>query len=756
MLDVLRRIVQEVSTARDLDEALRIIVNRVREALGVDVCSVYQALPDQSRLVLKASVGLNPEAVGKVSLAFGEGLVGLVAQRAEPINLERAPEHPDFRLLPETGEEAFQAFLGVPIIHQRRLLGVLVVQNRAAQRFNEDHLSLLVTLAAQLAGAISHAEAAGQFAEVEAAPQSGIDLRMEGVPGAPGVAVGSAAVVFPAARLDSVPDRVSTLPEVEIQMFRDAVVQVQEELMEIKQRMTDVLPAEERALFDAYVMMLNSETLVEATIERIRAGNWAPGALRETIHENARVFEQMEDPYLRERASDLRDLGERILARLQSSQERRTGWPQRTILVGEEISATQLAEVPREALVGVVSASGTGSSHVAILARAMGIPTVMGVTDLPVERMEGREVIVDGYQGHIYLQPSERVRAEYLRLYEEEQRLGAELREHAAEPAVTPDGERIPVLVNGGLVADLKPSYIEGADGVGLYRTEIPFMIRERFPAEEEQFELYRQVLEAFAPRPVTLRTLDVGGDKPLPYFRFEEDNPFLGWRGIRITLDHPEIFLTQIRAMLRASEGLDNLQILLPMVTSTGEVEESCRLIEQAWQELSDEGCRLVYPRVGVMVEVPAAVYLTPALARRVDFISVGTNDLIQYLLAVDRNNAHVADLYDSLHPAVLQALVQIVDGARHGGKPVSVCGEMAAIPEAAILLLGMGYDSLSVSVAALPRIKQVIRGMPMEECRALAREALDLESSDEIRARLRQALIDHDLGGLIRPGLH
>ncbi|RMG57269.1 MAG: GAF domain-containing protein, partial [Gammaproteobacteria bacterium] len=220
MLDILRRIVQEVSTARDLDEALSIIVTRVREALGVDVCSVYQALPDQARLVLKATVGLSPDAVGRVSLAFGEGLVGLVAERAEPINLDRAPEHPAFRFLPETGEQPYQAFLGVPIIHQRRLLGVLVVQNRAAQRFNEDHLSMLVTLAAQLAGAISHAEAAGEFARVEAHPRNGIDLSMEGVSGAPGVAVGSAAVVFQAARLESVPDRVSTLPEVEIQLFR--------------------------------------------------------------------------------------------------------------------------------------------------------------------------------------------------------------------------------------------------------------------------------------------------------------------------------------------------------------------------------------------------------------------------------------------------------------------------------------------------------------------------------------------------------
>ena len=755
MLDILRRIVQEVSTAKDLEEALNIIVERVREALEVDVCTVYQALPDQSELLLKATSGLPKSCVDNVRMKYSEGLVGLVAQRAEPINLENASDHPRFKYVAQTGEEAYKAFLGVPVIYQRKLLGVLVVQDRSKDRFDDEHIALLVTLAAQVAGAISHANATSQIlVQPKSHTSIPVDFSVPGISGAPGVAIGTAAVVFQESRLDSVPDRAPTHVEEEIKSFHKAVQKVQDELEEIKVKLGDRLPAEERLIFDAYIMMLDSDTLVDGTIDKIRDGNWAPGALRETIKENVRIFEEMDDPYLRERAADLRDIGERVLVSLQSAQQRRTGYPQRTILVGEEVSATQMAEIPHEALAGVISMKGTGSSHVAILARAMGVPTVMGAADLPVERMEGREVIVDGYRGRIYLQPSDAIREEYMRLYQEEQELSQDLKKLAGEPATTPDGVTVPVYVNSGLIADLAPSLDTGADGIGLYRTEIPFMVRDRFPGEREQTLLYRQVLSAFAPRPVTLRTLDVGGDKPLPYFEFEEDNPFLGWRGIRVTLDHPEIFLTQLRAMMLASEGLNNLHILLPMVSSIREVEDSQKLVEQAYEELVDDGYDLLYPRVGVMIEVPSAVYLSAQLAHRVDFLSVGTNDLIQYLLAVDRNNSRVADLYNMFHPSVLRALNQIYQGARQEGTPVSICGEMAADPEAVILLLGMGYDALSVSVGALPRIKWVIRNIEQARARDLFQQAMDMDESAQIRSMLQKTLVDAGLGGLVRPG--
>jgi len=756
VLDVLRRIVQEVGGARDLEHALTIIVKRIKQVMAADVCSVYLSDYTLQRHVLMATDGLNPAAVGHVWLTMGEGVVSVVAETAEPLNLDNAPDHPRYRFVAETGEEYYHGFLGVPIIHHRRILGVLVVRQRDSRKFAEDEVAFLVTMAAQLAGAIAHAEASGGVNPVQRAGTSTVaGTILEGLAGAPGVGIGTAFVMYPPADLDAVPDRPPANVDAEIIALKAAVATVQAEIQMLGERIGAHLRAEERALFDAYSLMLNSESLMDAVVERIRAGNWASGALRETINEQARVFEQMEEPYLRERAQDIRDLGRRILVCLQSTGRRSAPpYPERTILVGEEISATMLAEVPREKLVAVVSASGSRSSHVAILARALGVPAVVGATDLPTGRMEGHELVVDGYRGRVFLDPSDVVRNEYMRLAREEAVLVAGLEGLKDLPAETPDGVRIPLYANSGLISDVAPSLTGGAEGIGLYRTEFPFMIRDRFPGEEEQRRIYRQVLEAFAPRPVVLRTLDVGGDKPLSYFPITEDNPFLGWRGIRITLDHPEIFLVQLRAMMRASAGLGNLRLLLPMITQLSEVDEARRLVDRAYQELVSGGENIVMPPLGVMIEVPSAVYQSEQIARRVDFLSIGTNDLTQYLLAVDRNNARVAGLYDALHPAVLCAINQVIEAGHRQGKLVGVCGEMAGDPVAAIALLGMGVDHLSMSVASLPRVKWAIRNIRRDDAKIVLAEVLGMDDAASVRNLLEKTLEDAGLGGLVRAG--
>ena len=756
MFETLRRLVQEVNDSPNLEQALHVIVQRVKQTVGADVCSVYLADPVAHAQVLRATDGLHPDAVGRARIPFGDGLIGLVSERAETLNLADASRHPRYLFLHETGEDRYRGFLGVPIIQNREVLGVLVLRRHAAQPFQDDEVTLVLTLGSQLAGAITHAKASGELARMQDADDRE-DLPshfLQGLPAAPGIAVGTAVVVYPPADLEAVPDRIAEDPVAEEETFRDAVADVVEELERFAQRISRELRAEDRALFDAWLLMLESDMLIDGTVARIRAGNWAPGALREVIEEHARVFDAMEDPYLRERGSDVRDLGRRLLMHLQKLEARPMTYGPETILVGEEISAMQIAAVPRECLAGIVSATGSGFSHIAILARGMGIPTAMGVANLPVSRIEGREMIVDGYRGRVHIAPSAVVRGEYRRLRDEDRTLSDTLDGQRHQPSETLDGHRLPLYLNTGLVSETRPAGLEEAAGVGLYRTELPFLVRDRFPGETVQLSHYRNVLELFHPRPVTLRTLDIGGDKPLPYFPLQEANPFLGWRGIRITLDHPEIFITQVRAMLRANLGLGNLRLLLPMISAVGEIDEARRLIQRDAHELREEGHAAELPPIGAMIEVPAAVYQIEALAQRVDFLSVGTNDLTQYLLAVDRNNAHVAKLYDEFHPAVLQALVQILAGARKHGREVGLCGEMAGDPLATPLLLGLGVANLSMSAGSLARVKWVVRSLRYQSLRELPDRVLSCEDATCVRRLLLEVLEAAGLGGLVRAG--
>ena len=753
MLNTLRKIVQEVNAAKDLKAALGIIVQRVKESMGSQVCSVYLLDPESNRFVLMASDGLNKRSIGKVSMAPNEGLVGLVGSREEPLNLEDAASHPRYRYFAETGEERYASFLGAPIIHHRRVMGVLVVQQKERRQFDEGEEAFLVTMSAQLAGVIAHAEATGSIRGLGKQGKGIQEAKFVGVAGSPGAAVGSAVVVLPPADLDVVPDKGVDDIDAELELFGKALEWVREDMQELSAKLATQLRKEERALFDVYLMMLDDAALGNEVRTVIRTGQWAQGALRQVVNAHVARFELMDDAYLRERASDVRDLGRRLLAYLQEERKQQQTYPENTILVAEELSPAMLGEVPVGKLVGLVSVQGSGNSHVAILARAMGVPTVMGAVDLPYSKVDGIAMIVDGYHGEVFTNPSAELCKQYRAVVEEERQLVKGLDALRGLPCETLDGHRVPLWVNTGLLADVTRAQERGAEGVGLYRTEVPFMINERFPSEKEQMQNYRGQLAAFHPLPVTMRTLDIGGDKALPYFPIKEENPFLGWRGIRITLDHPEIFLVQVRAMLKASEGLNNLRILLPMISGLQELEESLHLIHRAWGEVRDEGVDIPMPPVGVMIEIPAAVYQVRELARQVDFLSVGSNDLTQYLLAVDRNNPRVADLYDFLHPAVLHALKLVVDGAHAEGKPVSICGEMAGDPAAAVILMAMGFDSLSMNATNLPKVKWLLRQLSMSKAQELLAQLLRMDSPQVIHSSLHLALRNLGLGRVINP---
>ena len=752
MLEQLRGIVQKVNAAKDLQSALNIIVHRVREALSTQVCSVYLLDTDINSHVLMASEGLKEEAIGHVSLELGEGLVGLVAKHAEPINLQDASNHPSYYYVEETGEEVFHAFLGVPIIHHRAVLGVLVVQHEDRRRFDEGEEAFLITLSAQLAGVIAHAEATGAIEGLSPSGHKVSDTVFPGISGSSGVAIGQAVVVFPPADLNQIPDRHTKNIEKEIEFFNACLNAVQDDMRELHNQLAGQVAEEERQLFDVYVRMLDDDALGNEVVERIKTGSWAQGALAYVANEHVRAFEMMSDEYLRERAADIRDLCSRVLFYLQEEDPVTTEYLDDTILVSEELTPAMLAEAPTEKLKGLISAKGSGNSHVAILARTMGVPTVMGAVDLPFNQLDGKQIILDGYRGEVISNPSVQLLTRYENTIKEQDQLVAGLENLKDLPCETADNHRVHLWVNTGLMSDVMHSLDQGAEGIGLFRTEVPFLLSERFPSEQEQTKIYREQLEAFAPKLVTMRTLDVGGDKDLPYFPIEEENPFLGWRGIRVTLDHPEIFMAQVRAMLRASIGLENLQIMLPMISNVNEVNSATQLIKRAHRELLQENLDVKYPPIGVMIELPAAVYQTRALAKLVDFISVGSNDLTQYLLAVDRNNPRVANLYSAFHPAILNALYQVVLQAQGQKKPVSICGEMAGDPGAAVLLLAMGFDTLSMNASALLKVKSVIRSVSLDTARDLLDQVMQMEDAQTIRSAVDLTLYNSGVDRLLR----
>ncbi|MER2494128.1 phosphoenolpyruvate--protein phosphotransferase [Catenovulum sediminis] len=755
MLTTLKRIVDEVNRQPVLEKALESVAKLAKDAMHTECCSIYLADEENKHYLLMATDGLSQSAVGSVAIGFDEGLVGLVGKKEEPVNIANARTHPRFLVTPQVLEESYNSFLGAPIIHQRHVVGVISVQHSRHQVFDDSQVAFLVTLAAQLGSAIAHAEAREALDRTESPALKSRARALRGVAGSNGIALGKAYVIQPQISFASiVPRRTHNIGR-EIVRFKQAVKKTQQELKVLSGKMTLILPSDTSAIFDVYNHMLNDDLLGEKVQNQIHNGWNAATALKIVIEDLCSELGQMEDSYIRERITDIRDIGQRVLTNLIKKEMLSRPIPDNLILVAEEVTASMLAEIPREKLNGICSVRGSNNSHAAILARALGIPAVMGLEDLPLTNLDGRDTILDGYSGQVFFNPDAVITKEYKVLLVEEKELDALVQSIATESACTRDGTRVSLNINTGLAADFEVVRGIDADGIGLYRTEIPFMVRNCFPSEQEQCELYEKALDAYPGKPVNMRTLDVGGDKPLPYFPIKEDNPFLGWRGIRMTLDHPEILLVQVRAMLKANIGRGNLQILLPMVTSVQEVEECLRLINQAYAELCEEyQCEVPKPKIGAMLEVPAAIYQIGLLSRLVDYFSVGTNDLTQYLLAVDRNNARVASLYDYYHPGVIEALHYIAKQCKKYNVPVSVCGEMAGEPIGLLLLVSMGYRNFSMSAQNLLKAKWVLKHISLEEVESLLQQTSQVACPQQIKNLVAQKLDELGLGGFIRAG--
>ncbi len=765
------------SRSHDLQATLQEITKIITQRMGTDVCSLYLLDTKGERLTLWATTGLDRTAVGKVSLDKHEGLTGLVIETREAVVVPDAMTHERNKYFPETGEERFHSFLGIPISEKGNVLGALIVQSRSRRRFPRTEVRLLKRIATQVAGVIVQArlqeslktkerERQDYRARMLAAIQrpSAYErkraqqtqtkgrtsrLRLTGVSASPGIGSGQAHLVHPLVRLDAIEERRAENPDAELQRLHVALAQSVREIEALKEQVQERLPEIDRAIFDVHRMMLEDVAFIEKIETHIQHGYAADTALKKVTEGYVETLEG--GGHLRDRAADVRDIGQRVLRHLLGLEEKSGPKGENLILVADDLSLSDLCRVDHSQLKGVVLANGGATSHTSILAKSFEIPTVVGVEHAAFIQ-PGDAVIVDGNAGVAYVNPGAEVVREYSRFDREYRAFNRTLEEIHDLPAETQDGVRITLAANVGLLSDVDFAQRHGAEGVGLYRTEVPFLTYSDFPDEEAQLALYQRVLTGMAGKPVTIRTLDFGPDKYPHYMKLpQEDNPFLGWRSIRISLEMADLFKVQLRAILRTG-AQGPVRILFPMISSVEELLQVKNLLAQAKDELQHEGKAFdPWMPVGMMVEVPAAVWLAGRLAQEVDFFSIGTNDLIQYLLAVDRNNRKVASLYEPLHPAVLNAIAATVQAAQRAGKRVSMCGEMASDPLCTLLLLGLGLDELSMEPFFVPVIKRLIRSLSYTDAHSLTEEVIQLGTAREVKGRLFSALKDFGMIELV-----
>ena len=777
-LTILEDISTLISHSHDLQQTLGSIVATVAERMRTEVCSLYILDQQKERLTLHATMGLDPESVGKVSMAIGEGLTGLVIQRMKPLMVVNALAHPRYKYFPETHEEHFHSFLGVPLIETKMPLGVLVVQTSRRREFSKDEIRLLMTISAQVSSIIVQARLAdslrikeeerkefqkrmnaamrklrsyeGKRREKATRTHAGREERLNGLAASPGFGRGKAFVLETRQNLNSIKKRKVRNPKREIERFRGAVERGIEQINVVKNRMGALISKEEGAIFDVYRLILEDPTIIQQIENRIRKENYsAEFAIRVVFERYLQTISQIDDEYLRERTTDVKDAAQRLLENLSGAEGIQTEIPKGAVLIAEDLSPADLSVFEGDKFKGIVLATGGVTSHASILAKSFEIPCVVAVDDLMESVHQGDLVIVDGNSGGVYVNPNHEVIREYDRLEQDYIKLNRELEELKDLPAETLDGHRVSLFANIGLLSDVAFAHLHGAQGIGLYRTEIPFLSHRDFPSEEEQYSLYKRVVEAMAGKPVTIRTLDIGADKYPSYMRSvgSEPNPFLGWRSIRISLEVEEIFKTQLRAILRAG-SLGRARLLIPMVSSLEEILKIKDLLAESKEELQRDGTpHDSQMELGVMVEVPAAVQLADRFLREVDFLSIGTNDLIQYILAVDRSNRKVASLYEPLHPAVLAALMSTIEVGKKNGKRVGLCGEMAGDPLFALLLLGMGLEEFSMGSLYLPVIKKAIRSITYQSAKSTAQIVLQMDSVGEIKRYLFEQMREFGL---------
>ena len=736
---LLRRLREVMAEPVSAQERLDKIVVLIAANMVAEVCSVYVLRVDGT-LELYATEGLKREAVHQTVMRTDEGLVGLVASQANPINLSDAQSHPAFSYRPETGEEIYHSFLGVPILRAGNMLGVLVVQNRAHRTYSEEEVEALQTTSMVLAEMIASGELSA-LAKPGAEPAVHPRRNFTGIPLSEGIALGHVVLHEPRVTIKNfIADDVQK----ELKRLDDAIAVLRTDLDTLLDRGEVSDGPESREVLEAYRMFAHDRGWLDRMREAVGSGLTAEAAVERVQSDTRARMMRATDPYLRERLHDLDDLANRLMRQIMGVQHapRKDQLPDNAILVARAMGPAALLDYDRNRLRGLVIEEGGPTSHVAIVARALGsaavgqIENVTGIVDA------GDPIIVDGTTGEIYLRPPvdvENAFAERVRLRARRQAQYQALR---SRPCVTKDGQPVALMINAGLLIDLPHIEETGAAGIGLFRTELQFMVAPSMPRIAEQLALYRAVLDAAGKKPVTFRTLDIGGDKVLPYMRaFEEENPALGWRAIRLGLDRPGLMRSQIRALLRAATGRA-LRIMFPMVAVVDEFDQGKAMVENELTHLRRHGHGLPERvEVGAMVEVPSLLFQLDELLPRVDFLSVGSNDLVQFLYAIDRSNTRVAGRFDPISAPALRVLRNIVDKGKEHNKPVTLCGELASKPIGALALVALGYRSLSLTPSAVGPVKAMLLDLDAAKAEALLRPLID---NNRASAPIRKHLED------------
>ncbi|WP_339873626.1 phosphoenolpyruvate--protein phosphotransferase [uncultured Brevundimonas sp.] len=705
--NLLRQIREAMAGAAPAQERLDMVVRTIAQSMVAEVCSIYLRRAS-GELELFATQGLNPDAVHTTRLRPDEGLVGEVARMAVPISLSNAPAHPRFAYRPETGEDPYHAFLGAPLLRGGRAIGVLVVQNRAERRYDEEEVEDIQTIAMVLAETVASGELLAQddLRDVEVAPHR--PERIKGQRFAEGLAFGHVVLHEPPLAPEQL---LSDDPDAEGARLSQALSALKANIDHILEGGQGKLAGASFEVLETYRMFADDRGWNRSLVDAVQSGLTAEAAVDRVRNEHRARFAQARDPYIKERLHDFEDLANRLLRVLAGDRPGERALPDDAILVARNLGPADLLEYPRHKLRGLLLEEGSAASHAAIVARALQIPCVGRLVGLRDRLSEGDLVIADGEAGEAYLRP----RADMLEAVQSRMEVRAQRRAEFAllrdTPAVTVDGTRITLLANAGLAVDLENLNQTGAEGIGLFRTEFQFMVSEELPRLDAQTALYKLVLDAAGDRPVTFRTLDVGGDKVLPYLETErEENPALGRRAIRLGLDRPGLLRLQLRALLQAGAGRE-LRVMFPMIATVDEYRAARELVEVESRWARRRGRTLpVRLRVGAMIECPSLLWHLDALLPMTDFVSIGTNDLFQYMFAADRTNPLVADRYDPMSPPALRALAEIQKKCADTGTPVSVCGELAGRPLEAFALMALGFTRLSAPAGGVGPVKRMI----------------------------------------------